>query len=189
MKPRTVSQPASVTLQDSTERFLESKFNKTFPHDTLSYNSVIKLSSPILDRLDERYKTLRDLPRNAAEEPLRYLGGLKTQTKKLSKLAKMLIRECADDPQYDNVVKVWVVIDTLCKQKRYTPEQVGKFLRHYKKKLIREELKEKLDSAHVNEHSLNVPDVPISLTTKTNTLKKSAKKTRNRQELVSGGFF
>jgi len=168
MKPLKSPQTQNRSLQDSTTKTTKPEKN-------------IKVS-------DVESEAVAFILQQPKTEP-RYLGGQKTQTKKLSKFAKQIIRDCAKDKQFKNVVQVWSVVDTFCKEKFYTPEQVGKFLRYYKQKRIHEELKEKLDSAHVNEHSLNVPDVPNYLTTQTNTLKKSAKKTRNGQELVSGGFF
>ena len=121
----------------------------------------------------------------------RYYGGQPAQTKKLSKFAKQIIWECAKDTQYKNVVQVWCEVDTFCKPKKYTPEQVGSFLRYCKKKLTHEQLKEKLKSAHVKEPTTNLPYVPTYLPLKRTNLTKNPSTTTNGQELVrvSGGVF
>ena len=107
----------------------------------------------------------------------RYFGGQPAQTKKLSKFAQQIIWECAEDKRYDNVVKVWCEVDTYCKNKKYTPEQVGSFLRYCKKKMIHEHLKEKLNSAHVKEPTTNLPYVPTYL-----SKEPASQKTRQQQQ-------
>ena len=123
----------------------------------------------------------------------RYYGGQPAQTKKLSKFAQQIIWECAKDKRYKNVIQVWCEVDTYCKPKKYTPEQVGSFLRYCKKKLIHEHLKEKLNSATVKEPTINLLYVPTYLPLKRTNLTKKTPTTTNRQELVSrslsGGVF
>ena len=104
--------------------------------------------------------------KGSTEEPThRYFGGQPAQTKKLSKFAKTIIWECAKNKQFDNVVKAWCEVDTFCKKKRYTPEQVGAFLRYCKKKLIHEQLKEKLNSESLKTTNKTYSTVPTYLQT------------------------
>ena len=126
------------------------------------------------------------------ESTPRYYGGQPAQTKKLSKFAKQIIWECAKDTQYKNVVQVWCEVDTFCKPKKYTPEQVGSFLRYCKKKLTHEQLKEKLKSAHVNNHTQNDPYVTNYLPNRTTTQpKKPPTKTNEEFRVLSSseGIF
>ena len=149
--------------------------------------SVTVSSSPLQE---DNFSYLK----GSKEEPTpRYFGGQPAQTKKLSKFAQQIIWECAKDERYKNVIQVWCEVDTYCKPKKYTPEQVGSFLRYCKKKLTHEHLKEKLNSATVKEPTTNLLYVPTYLPLKRTNLTKNASTTTNGQELVSrslsGGVF
>ena len=133
--------------------------------------SVTVSSSPLQE---DNFSYLK----GSKEEPTpRYFGGQPAQTKKLSKFAQQIIWECAKDTQYKNVVQVWCEVDTYCKNKKYTPEQVGEFLRYCKKKLTHEHLKKKLNSATVKEPTTNLLYVPTYL-----SKEPTSQKTRQQQQ-------
>ena len=101
----------------------------------------------------------------------------------LSEFSKEIIRECTRDSQMRTVYQVCAVVNRFCKvngKKKYTPKQIGKYLRRVRKAKQRKYVSESCIPTHKTYHTVttylppndslthkNIGTITISLTRNT----------------------